>query len=115
LGIRAFAVMPGFIETDLARHMTPEYREQMGLSNNDRSPFYFKSIRAGAATTVWAATAPELADLGGLYLEDCAEALPHGPDNPPGTGVMPHALNPETARRLWIVSGQMIGLEDPAA
>lgn len=113
--IRAFAVMPGFIETDLGRHMTPEYRERMGLSNNEQSPFRFKSIPAGAATSVWAATAPELAGRGGMYLEDCAEARPHGPDNPPGTGVMAHALDPESARRLWTLSAQMIGEEAAAA
>lgn len=37
----------------------------------------FKTPEQGAATQVWAATSSRLADMGGLYLEDCdvAEAL----------------------------------------
>ncbi|VWX50582.1 SDR family NAD(P)-dependent oxidoreductase [Novosphingobium sp. 9U] len=114
-GIRAFAVMPGFIETDLARHMTPEYREKMGLNNNERTPFQFKSIPAGAATSVWAASAPELDDQGGLYLEDCAVAKPHSEEKRPGKGVMPHALDASDAQRLWTVSAEMVGLDEAVA
>jgi len=40
---------------------------------------FMKSIPQGAATTVFAATAPELKDKGGLYLSDCniSSAIPY--------------------------------------
>jgi hypothetical protein len=51
----------------------------------------------------------ELEGVGGLYLEDCAEALPWTPDNP-RKGVMPYALDPEAAERLWAVSEETTGV-----
>lgn len=112
-GIDAFSVMPGVIQTNLGRHLTPELREKISATPKTAtatSPMTYKSVEAGAATTVWAATAPELAGRGGRYLEDCAEALPFSPDLPDSQGVMPHALDPETARRLWELSERMVGL-----
>ena len=112
-GIRAFSVMPGMIVTNLGRHMTAEAREAVGYNGNPPPEFAHvsKSIEQGAATSVWAATAAELDGKGGLYLENCAEAPPHSRDVPRGSGVMPHALNPETARKLWDLSEQWI--QDP--
>ena len=66
---------------------------------NDR----FKSTEQGASTSVWAAIGPELNGVGGLYLENCAEAGPWTADNP-FEGVMPYALDPEAAERLWALS-----------
>ena len=43
----------------------------------------------GAATSVWAALAPELESVGGLYLENCNQALPWSEANP-FEGVMQH-------------------------
>ena len=69
-----------------------------------------KFVRSGATRVprgvTWAATAPELADRGGLYLEDCgiAEVSEEGPG-----GVNPWALDPEAARRLFEVSEKMLG------
>ena len=51
----------------------------------------FKTIAEGAATSVWAATALELAQRGGTYLADCAISDEH----------VPWATDPEAARRLW--------------
>ena len=104
-GLRSFAVHPGAIVTDLGRHLAQE--DLVAL--NARSPggkLSFKSPGAGAATSTWAATAPELADRGGLYLEDCgvAEVSEEGPG-----GVNPWALDPEAARRLFEVSETMLG------
>ena len=104
-GLRAFAVHPGAIQTDLGRHMNEQ--DMVDLKGRSSSTeFTFKSPGAGAATSAWAATAPELADRGGLYLEDCgiAEAREEGPG-----GVHPWALDPEAARRLWEVSEEMLG------
>jgi hypothetical protein len=91
--------------TDLGRHLAQE--DLVAL--NARSPgnkLTFKSSGAGAATSAWAATAPELAGRGGLYLEDCgiAEVSEEGPG-----GVNPWALDPEAARRLFEVSEKMLG------
>ena len=104
-GLRVFAVHPGAIVTDLGRHLAQEDLAAL----NARSPggkLSFKSVGAGAATSTWAATAPELADRGGLYLEDCgiAEVSEEGPG-----GVNPWALDPEAARRLFEVSEKMLG------
>ena len=61
----------------------------------------------GAATSVWAATAPELVGRGGLYLEDCqvADAAQAGSLG----GYQPHALDPVQADRLWELSEQLVG------
>jgi hypothetical protein len=60
-----------------------------------------KSAAAGAATAVWAATAPELAGKGGLYLADCRIAPPLAESS---GGYAPHAVDPDAARRLWDIS-----------
>ncbi len=74
-GVRAFAVHPGGIQTELGRHLTDE---TLGVLV-DRlaaapSPTIWKTVPQGAATTVWAATSSELTNRGGLYLEDCGVA-----------------------------------------
>ena len=104
-GLRAFAVHPGAILTDLGRHMSEGDMDDL-KGRSTSAEFSFKSRGAGAATSTWAATAPELAERGGLYLEDCgiAEAREEGPG-----GVNPWALDPEAARRLWEVSEEMLG------
>ncbi|HYD46252.1 MAG TPA: oxidoreductase, partial [Phenylobacterium sp.] len=68
----------------------------------------FKTPEQGAATSVWAAVGPELEGIGGLYLEDCAEAAPFDPDDPTH-GVMPYALDHDAADRLWALSGRTTG------
>lgn len=112
-GIRAFSVMPGVIRTALSRHMTPKLRQDLGFAQKDASAatdIAYKSVEAGAATSVWAAIATELEGYGGLYLEDCGVALPHGPDSRRGTGVAPHALDVSSAKRLWSLSERLVGL-----
>lgn len=99
-GIDAFSLHPGAIPTDMPRSMTDEDRlfpieQGSALSQDD-----YLSPEQGAATTVWAATDPALAGMGGLYLEDLAIAKLL--DKPTfHHGVMPHALDPITADRLW--------------
>jgi NAD(P)-dependent dehydrogenase (short-subunit alcohol dehydrogenase family) len=99
-GIRAFAVHPGMIATDLSRHLTPESIAQI-VATAEGSGESYKSIAAGAATAVWAATAPELDGVGGIYLADCGVAPPLERGWP---GYAAHAVDPEAARRLWEVS-----------
>ena len=110
LGITANAVMPGGIMTPLQRHLPREEMIAFGWMDengvvNDR----FKSTEQGAATSVWAAIGEELEGVGGLYLENCAEAGPWTQDNP-FVGVMPYALDPEAAERLWALSEETTGV-----
>src|ERR1700729_2603825 len=75
-GVRATAVHPGTIQTELGRHMEPEVVQQMIDSINASKaagmpPFKWKTIPQGAATTVWAAAVATAAMIGGRYCEDC--------------------------------------------
>jgi NAD(P)-dependent dehydrogenase (short-subunit alcohol dehydrogenase family) len=111
-GVHAFSVHPGVIMTDLARHMTSEDFEWMA-SRRPGGDFTFKTVEQGAATSVWAATAPELAAHGGAYLEDCSVAAPtDDPDSPSGVRVW--ARDPEAASRLWDLTAELIGPDFPA-
>jgi NAD(P)-dependent dehydrogenase (short-subunit alcohol dehydrogenase family) len=108
-GISANSVMPGGIMTPLQRHLPREEMIAFGWMDeagniNDR----FKSTEQGAATSVWAAVGPELEGVGGLYLENCAQAAPFSQDAP-FEGVMPHAIDPEAAERLWALSKETVG------
>ena len=110
LGITANAVMPGGIRTPLQRHLTDEEMRAFGwIDEQGRVNDRFKTPEQGAATSVWAALAPELEGVGGLYLENSSEALPWTEENP-FEGVMPHALDPEAAERLWAVSEETTGV-----
>lgn len=108
-GVRTNAVHPGVIQTDLGRHMSEEDIE--GLINNrpaGSSPMVFKEIPAGAATSVWAATAPELEGVGGQYALDCHLVEASNTDS--GTdGWAAWAQGEELAQRLWQVSEETLG------
>ncbi len=113
-GIRATAVHPGGIHTELARHMKPEVIEQMIVQVNATNaakglpPFTFKSIPEGAATSVWAGIVAPADMVGGRYCEDC-----HVAEFTEGSeirdGVRAYALDPEHAKALWAKSEQMVG------
>ena len=87
-GVRAFSLHPGGIRTPLQRHMTMEEMTAMGWYTSDGElSDMFKSVEQGAATSVWCATSPQLADKGGVYCEDCDIAWAWRADLPPYTGV----------------------------
>ena len=68
---------------------------------------FWKTPEQGAATQLFAATAPELDGRGGLYLEDVQVS---GIEPCPlGRGCSPWALDPEAAERLWAVSEATLG------
>jgi hypothetical protein len=95
----------GGIATDLTRHLTPD--DYMFLAGRTAG-MKFKTVEAGAATSVFAATAPELEGRGALYLEDChVAAVNDAPDAP--NGVKSYALDLANADRLWEVSEQLVG------
>jgi NAD(P)-dependent dehydrogenase (short-subunit alcohol dehydrogenase family) len=116
-GVRATAVHPGAIQTELSRHMTDAVREQL-ISNINSSmpkgsaPFSYKSIPQGAATTVWAACLADAEAVGGKYCEDChvAEVA-----DAPGirAGVHAYAIDPKRAEALWEKSEQMVAERFP--
>lgn len=108
-GVNANAVMPGGIMTPLQRHLPIEEQRALGwLDENDQPREGFKTTEQGAATSVWAAVGDELEGIGGLYLEDCNQAVPWS-KAAPWVGVMPHALDPEAAERLWAMSVETTG------
>jgi NAD(P)-dependent dehydrogenase (short-subunit alcohol dehydrogenase family) len=111
-GVHAYAVHPGVIMTELARHLTAEDLEDLASRSPSNAPMQFKPVEAGAATTVWAATSPELDDVGGVYLEDCHVSTEVTEPDSPG-GHAPWALDPESAKRLWEWSEEQVGT--PAA
>jgi hypothetical protein len=68
----------------------------------------WKSVESGAATSVWAATAPELEGRGGLYLEDCGVGVPRASEDS-SIGYQAHAFDAEAATRLWSISEELLG------
>ncbi len=105
-GVHAYAIHPGVIPTDLSRHMEPEDFEHVRRRSGGR--LRLKTVESGAATSVWAATAPELEGRGGLYLEDCHVAEVNDAEGAT-EGVRSYALDPDAARRLWSVSEELVG------
>lgn len=113
-GVRAFAVHPGGIMTELQRHLPTEEMINMGWVDADGTVNeLFKSPEQGAATSVWAATSPQLDGMGGVYCEDCDISSPTDPDSPFGryVGVDAHAVDPDAAARLWALSAELTGVD----
>ena len=107
-GVRAFAIHPGAIMTELGRHLEPADIETLRARASGGGGIRWKQVPQGAATQVWAATAPELDGRGGLYLEDSHVAGP-SQDLNAQRGYAPWAFDGEGAARLWPVSEQMVG------
>jgi NAD(P)-dependent dehydrogenase (short-subunit alcohol dehydrogenase family) len=111
-GIRAFAVHPGGIMTPLQRHLSREEMQASGWIDEDgRVLVEFKTPEQGAATSVWAATSPQLEGMGGVYCADCDIADVVESIQPGGGGVMAHAVDPDQAARLWEVSANLTGVD----
>ena len=107
-GVTANAVMPGGIQTTLQKHVPSEEQRQLGWIDEDNQiTAKFKTPEQGAATSIWAAVAPELNGAGGLYLEDCQIAKEWCAEHPL-SGVLPYALDCESAEKLWEISKFMV-------
>jgi NAD(P)-dependent dehydrogenase (short-subunit alcohol dehydrogenase family) len=111
-GVRSVAVHPGAIQTELGRHMTQDDFKDLLGGRPQAEPMKFKELEQGAATTVWAATTPDLDDQGGVYCEDCGVA-PVIDEPGVSLGVMSWAVDPEAARRLWTLSEEWSGERFP--
>jgi NAD(P)-dependent dehydrogenase (short-subunit alcohol dehydrogenase family) len=112
-GVRAAAVHPGVIRTELSRHMDPEALTQMMERINTASvasggpTITYKTIPQGAATSVWSGVRAAADEVGGRYCEDCHVAeLVEGADI--RSGVRAYALDPDRAKALWAKSEEMV-------
>jgi NAD(P)-dependent dehydrogenase (short-subunit alcohol dehydrogenase family) len=117
-GVRATAVHPGGIHTELARHTDPA-RLQVMLEqiNQQRAaagepPYQWKTIPQGAATSVWTAVVASPDEIGGRYCENCHVSnvvTDSTTVSPVAEGVRSYALDPKTAEALWEKSEEMVG------
>ena len=117
-GVRAAAVHPGGVQTELDRHLDPSLVTKMieqanqHLAAEGKAPFRLKTIPQGAATSVWAAAVAPADEIGGHYCENCH--VGHiVPDDVTITansgGVRGYALDPDNAEALWKKSEKLVG------
>jgi NAD(P)-dependent dehydrogenase (short-subunit alcohol dehydrogenase family) len=114
-GVRAAAVHPGAIQTELGRYMERERLQKLIDQINERlaaagkGPFQWKTIPQGAATSVWAGVVASSEEIGGQYCENChvGELVPDGVNF--AEGVRSYALDPANAEALWNKSEEMVG------
>ncbi|MFE6286206.1 SDR family NAD(P)-dependent oxidoreductase [Streptomyces sp. NPDC057877] len=111
-GITANALNPGYVLTNLQRHLDDDTLRAFGVMDGEGNltPLpYYKTPAQGAATSVLLAASPLLDGVTGRYFEDNQEApvLPDDSDEP--GGVAAHALDPATADRLWEYAADAYG------
>jgi len=112
-GVRATAIHPGGIQTELGRHLTPELIEQMMARINKgatgQAPaFRFKTVPQGSATSVWSGFVASADAVGGHYCEDCHVCAVND-DTTSRVGVRSYALDLNRANALWRKSEEMVG------
>jgi NAD(P)-dependent dehydrogenase (short-subunit alcohol dehydrogenase family) len=113
-GIRATAVHPGGIQTELGRHMGDDVLDGLLATINEANAaagqpaMEWKTIPQGAATSVWAAVVAPVDEIGGQFCEDCNVAEVSELPGLTG-GVQPYALDAESAKALWAKSEEMVG------
>ena len=117
-GVRAAAVHPGGIQTELARHMDESQIQQIldqldqQVAAESKEPFQWKTIPQGAATSVWAAVVAPADEIGGRYCENChvGHMVPDDVTLDIGSeGVRGYALDPKNAETLWKKSEELVG------
>jgi len=117
-GVRAAAVHPGAIPTELGRHVDQSRMQALvdqinqQLAAEGKGPFQWKTVPQGAATSVWAGVVASADEIGGQYCENCHVGK-IVPDNVTITavseGVRAYALDPDTAEALWKKSEELVG------
>ncbi len=93
-GATSNALHPGVINTNLGRHFEAWKRAAASLIGWT----FMKSVEAGAATSCYVATAPALADVTGVYFEDCNPVVPVAGK---------HMDDVQMAGKLWAKSEQL--------
>ena len=114
-GVRATALHPGGIKTELGRHMDADELDTLvaqinaQLAANGQPSFQWKTIPQGAATSVWAAFVAPVEAVAGRYCENCqVSSIVEGLISPVSPGVRPYALDPERAKALWAKSEALV-------
>jgi NAD(P)-dependent dehydrogenase (short-subunit alcohol dehydrogenase family) len=114
-GVRAVAVHPGGIQTELARHLDPTFIQGMIDNLNAQAAaagadaVEWKTIPQGAATSLWAGVVAPVDEVGGLYCEDCHVAKRVEDASEVRAGVRGYALDPANAQALWALSEKLVG------
>jgi NAD(P)-dependent dehydrogenase (short-subunit alcohol dehydrogenase family) len=106
-GITANALDPGFIHTNLQRHISAENMKALGVMDEDGNlvtPDYYKTPEEAASTIVLLAASPLVSGVNGAYFEDAQEApvVDGGPEAM--SGVASWSVDPVTADELWDMS-----------
>ena len=122
--VRAYSLHPGSIAgTELARDADMSLFKQMGFfdENGNMRPEILASLKTipqGAATSVWVATSSLLNHIGGVYCEDCdvAELLSEDSASQKNaklhqSGVLAYSLDESSAKKLWKLTEDMIGIK----
>jgi NAD(P)-dependent dehydrogenase (short-subunit alcohol dehydrogenase family) len=122
-GVRAFSLHPGsIVGTGLEKHVSNGELLAAGVIDESGKPVLdptrnLKTVEQGASTSVWCATSPQLDGMGGVYCENNDIAPLEPVDTATGwkigdsmrrNGVMPYAVDPEAADRLWSLSERLI-------
>jgi NAD(P)-dependent dehydrogenase (short-subunit alcohol dehydrogenase family) len=116
--VRAAAVHPGVIQTELGRHLDPNHIQKMldqmnqQLATEGKGPMQWKTIPQGAATSVWAGVVAPASEIGGQYCENCHVGkivLDHATISAISEGVRGYALDPKNAEALWKKSEELVG------
>jgi len=103
-GITANSLHPGYIRTELQRHVNPDtltpeqFKTFPGIENALKYSINPKTVGQGAATTLYATLAPETAG-GGKFYDDNHEVES-----------LPYASDPESAKKLWDLGAKLVGL-----
>jgi len=115
-GVRAAAVHPGAIQTELARYVDADRLQALiDRINKDMAAagkaFHWKTVPQGAATSVWAAVVAPAEEIGGHYCEDChvGQIVPDDVAIGVSEGVRRYALDPKNAEALWKKSEELVG------
>jgi NAD(P)-dependent dehydrogenase (short-subunit alcohol dehydrogenase family) len=117
-GVRAAAVHPGGIQTELGRYSDPSRIQKLveqineQLAAEGKGPFRWKTVPQGAATSVWAGVVASADEIGGQYCENCHVGK-IVPDDAPisviSEGVRAYALDAKNAEALWKKSEELVG------
>jgi NAD(P)-dependent dehydrogenase (short-subunit alcohol dehydrogenase family) len=117
-GVRAAAVHPGGIRTELGRHLDPDQLQKLvdqinqQMAEEGKAPFQWKTIPQGAATSVWAGFVAPADEVGGRYCENCHVGTIIPDDaviSRISEGVRSYALDPQNAEALWKKSEELVG------
>lgn len=109
-GITANAFNPGYVHTNLQRHLDAATMRSLGAMDehgNLLTPAYYKTPDQGAATSVLLAASPILEGVSGRYFEDNQE-LPVVDAGFEGAGVASWSVDPVAAERLWSYAAEVV-------